>query len=134
MTKGLLVETTVIDTDKNVVEITSMDYPFPFAMGNEKVLLDLPKYRSQQFTRTKYYMEEQGERSELIFFISNQDKEMVKMFLESSIQEAMGKVGYEDAMRFRRIRENYGEELSELLVTKPKDPDVKQQLKRMLDF
>jgi len=126
---GLLIEAKIIDAKQEVIEMASINQT-SFLRGPYEALLSIPKYQNRQFSRMKY----QYEDCEFNFFLEKDNKETVKVFLENSIQEAMSKTGYEDARRFRQIKENYGEQLSNLLTKKKDDPIVKQQLLRMLDF
>ena len=127
--KGLLIDAKVIDIDKEVIEMASVDMP-SFLDTRNTVLLSGPKYRNKQYSRIKY---RDGD-CKFNFFLDKENEEAVKVFLEQAVQEVMIKTGYEDAKRFRQIKENYGTEISDLLVKKKDDPTVKQQLKRMLDF
>lgn len=127
--QGLLIKANMINTRSDFIEEIICDDPF-VGLYNPDLPINPPSYQRKRYMLEKY----QASGLEIKFFLEAGDAQLIKSFLENSIYEAMANTGYEDAKRFRQIKEDYGEEFSDLLVAKSKDPDVKQQLKRMLDF
>jgi hypothetical protein len=127
--QGLLIEAKIVDTEKEVIEIVSL-YSASSLQCSDEVLANRTNFKYKQFRRIKYDYDD----CKFTFFLEEENKEMIKLFLEDSIQGAMSKTGYENARRFRQIEEGYGKEFSEMLVKKAKDPVVRQQLMRALDF
>ena len=127
--KGLLIKVKPIEADERFIEEIVCENPF-IALYEPNAPVEPIKYQRNRYLLEKYRTEE----CEFKFFISPDNLETVKSFLEQQIRQAMDKTGYEDARRFRQIEEGYGKTFSDLLVKGAKDDQAKQQLKRMLDF
>jgi len=127
--QGLLIKANMIDVRADFIEEIICEDPF-VALYNPDLPITPPSYQRKRYILEKY----QNKDLNIKFFITADDSKLIKAFLESNIYEAMRATGYEDARRFRQIKEDYGKEFSDLLVEKSKDPIIKQQLKRMLDF
>jgi hypothetical protein len=125
ITKALLVKANIIESQNNVIEETIMDQPFSLGGPDERM-----SYRKKRYPLETFRTDD----CEFKFFVDPDEAEAIKIFLETQIQQAMRKTGYEDMMYFRQIKKDYGEQFSTLLVQKSKDPVVKKQLMRALDF
>ncbi len=129
--QGLLIKANMIDARADFIEEITCEDPF-VALYNPDLPITPPSYQCKRYILEKY--QDRDKNLDIHFFIEADDFRLIKSFLESNIYEAMRATGYEDARRFRQIKEDYGEEFSDLLVKRSKDPVVKQQLMRMLDF